>query len=97
MHSFGACLDAENSAKLFAANRRVHRFVMEKHVKLDEVATVTEKVFITGCCECIGDIPDTVAQISNVAEAAIFTGLIDSIAKQLKRLEPSPLQEGVKA
>ena len=70
---------------------------MGKHMKLDRVAKATEQVFIAGCCECIGDIPDTVAQISPVAEPAILAESIDSIAKQVRRLEPSPLQEGIEA
>ncbi len=70
---------------------------MGKHMKLDRVAKTAEQGFIAGCCGYIGDIPDTVAQISPVAEPAIFAESIDSIVKQVKRLEPSPLQEGVEA
>jgi heterodisulfide reductase subunit A-like polyferredoxin len=95
MHSFEACSDAKDFVKLFTADCRMDRFVIERHVKLDKVATTTEKVFIAGCCECIEDIPDTVTQASAAAKVPIFTELIDNMVKQLKKLGPSPLREGV--
>jgi heterodisulfide reductase subunit A len=63
--------DAEGIAKLFAINRRADGFLMEKHVKLDPVATATDGVFIAGCCEGPKDIPDTVAQASAAAAKAM--------------------------
>jgi len=63
--------DAENVAKLFTINRRADGFFMEKHVKLDPVATATDGVFIAGCCEGPKDIPDTVAQASAAAAKAL--------------------------
>lgn len=69
---------------------------MERHVKLDRVATATKGVFIVGCYECTEDIPDTVAQASAAAKVPIFAELIDNMVKQLKKLGPSPLWEGVK-
>jgi len=88
--------DAEDFAKLFTSDRRADCFVMERHVKLDTVATATEGTFIAGCFECTGDIPETVAQASAAAKAPIFAELIEEMVKQLKQLGPSPLQEGVK-
>ena len=88
--------DVEDFAKLFTSNNRADGFVMERHVKLDTVATVTEKVSIIGCCECTEDIPDTVAQASAAAEVPIFAELIEAMVKQFKQLGPSSLQEGVK-
>ena len=70
---------------------------MRKHMKLDRVAKTAEQGFIAGCCGYIGDIPDTVGQISPVAEPAILAESIDSIVKQVRRLEPSRLHEGVEA
>lgn len=64
--------DVEDFAKLFTSDRRADGFVMERHVKLDTVATATEGVFIAGCCECTEDIPKTIAQASAAAEAPIF-------------------------
>jgi len=59
--------DAEQVAKIFTLNRRADGFFLERHVKLDPVATPTDGVFIAGCCEGPKDIPDTVAQASAAA------------------------------
>jgi heterodisulfide reductase subunit A len=63
--------EAEGIAKIFTINRRADGFFMEKHVKLDPVATATDGVFIAGCCEGPKDIPDTVAQASAAAAKAL--------------------------
>jgi len=63
--------DAENVARLFTINRRADGFFLERHVKLDPVATPTEGVFIAGCCEGPRDIPDTVAQAEATAAKAL--------------------------
>jgi len=59
--------DAEQVAKVFTLNRRADGFFLERHVKLDPVATPTDGIFIAGCCEGPKDIPDTVAQASAAA------------------------------
>jgi len=59
--------DAEQVAKIFTLNRRADGFFLERHVKLDPVATPTDGVFIAGCCQSPKDIPDTVAQASAAA------------------------------
>ena len=59
--------DAGQVAKIFTLNRRADGFFLERHVKLDPVATPTDGVFIAGCCEGPKDIPDTVAQASAAA------------------------------
>jgi heterodisulfide reductase subunit A len=63
--------DAENVARLFTLNRRADGFFLERHVKLDPVATPTDGVFIAGCCEGPRDIPDTVAQAEATAAKAL--------------------------
>jgi heterodisulfide reductase subunit A len=40
---------------------------MEKHPKLDPVATTTDGVFVAGCCQGPKDIPDTVVQAAAAA------------------------------
>jgi heterodisulfide reductase subunit A len=40
---------------------------IERHAKLDPVATTTDGIFIAGCCQSPKDIPDTVAQASAAA------------------------------
>ncbi len=63
--------DAENVARIFNLNRRADGFFLERHVKLDPVATPTDGVFIAGCCEGPRDIPDTVAQAEATAAKAL--------------------------
>jgi heterodisulfide reductase subunit A len=63
--------DAEKVGSIFAINRRADGFFLERHVKLDPVATPTEGVFIAGCCEGPRDIPDTVAQAEATAAKAL--------------------------
>jgi heterodisulfide reductase subunit A len=59
--------DAESVARLFSLSRKADGFFLEKHPKLDPVATTTDGVFIAGCCQAPKDIPDTVAQASAAA------------------------------
>ena len=59
--------DADRVAKLFSIGRRADGFFMERHVKLEPIATMTDGVFIAGCCESPKDIPDTVAQAKGAA------------------------------
>jgi len=63
--------DADNVARLFNLNRRADGFFLERHVKLDPVATPTDGIFIAGCCEGPRDIPDTVAQAEATAAKAL--------------------------
>jgi heterodisulfide reductase subunit A len=63
--------DAGKVASLFTINQRADSFFLERHVKLDPVATPTDGVFIAGCCEGPKDIPDTVAQASAAAAKAL--------------------------
>ncbi|MCX7702574.1 MAG: CoB--CoM heterodisulfide reductase iron-sulfur subunit A family protein [Planctomycetota bacterium] len=57
----------EKLAQMFKVSRRADGFFMERHPKLDPVATLTEGVFIAGCCQSPKDIPDTVAQAAAAA------------------------------
>jgi heterodisulfide reductase subunit A len=63
--------DAGETAKLFSISRSRDGFFMEKHPKLDPVATTTDGVFVAGCCQGPKDIPDTVAQASAAAARAM--------------------------
>lgn len=56
---------------------------MEKHVKLDPIATMTDGVFIAGCGEGPKDIPDTVAQ----AKAA-SSEVLSLLARGKVEIEP---------
>jgi heterodisulfide reductase subunit A len=59
--------DARKVAKIFNISCGVGDFFIERHPKLDPVATMTEGVFIAGCCESPKDIRDSVAQASAAA------------------------------
>jgi heterodisulfide reductase subunit A len=59
--------DAESVARIFSLSRKADGFFLEKHPKLDPVATTTDGVFVAGCCQSPKDIPDTVAQASAAA------------------------------
>jgi heterodisulfide reductase subunit A len=59
--------DAAEVAKLLGITRSADGFFLERHPKLDPVATMTEGVFIAGCCQGPKDIPDVVAQASAAA------------------------------
>jgi heterodisulfide reductase subunit A len=59
--------DAEAVARLFNISQSADGFFLEKHPKLDPVATTTDGVFVVGCCQGPKDIPDTVTQASAAA------------------------------
>ena len=59
--------DAEAIARLLNISQSGDGFFMEKHPKLDPVATMTDGIFIAGCCQGPKDIPDTVAQAGAAA------------------------------
>jgi heterodisulfide reductase subunit A len=59
--------EAGEIAKLFSLSRSADGFFLEKHPKLDPVATNTDGIFIAGCCQGPKDIPDTVAQAAAAA------------------------------
>jgi heterodisulfide reductase subunit A2 len=59
--------DAGEVAKRFTISRKASGFFLERHPKLDPVATPTDGIFVAGCCQSPKDIPDTVAQASAAA------------------------------
>jgi heterodisulfide reductase subunit A len=65
--------DAEAVARLFNISRSADGFYLERHPKLDPVATMTDGIFVAGCCQGPKDIPDTVAQASAAAARALAT------------------------
>ncbi len=64
-------LDAEAVAHLFNISRSADGFLLEKHPKLEPVSTMTDGIFLAGCCQGPKDIPDTVAQASAAAAEAL--------------------------
>ena len=63
--------DVDAVARLFNINRSADGFFLERHPKLDPIATMTDGIFVAGCCQGPKDIPDTVAQASAAAARAL--------------------------
>jgi heterodisulfide reductase subunit A len=63
--------DAEAVGRLFNISRSADGFFLEKHPKLEPVSTMTDGIFLAGCCQGPKDIPDTVAQASAAAAEAL--------------------------
>jgi heterodisulfide reductase subunit A len=75
--------DALEVARMFNISCGSGGFFIERHPKLDPVATMTEGVFIAGCCESPKDIRDSVAQASAAAArilALISKGKVETLA-----------------
>ncbi len=67
--------DSKEISNLFKMGCDFDGFFVERHPKLDPVATMTEGILIAGACQGPKDIPDTVAQ--GAAAAARVSGLIN--------------------
>ncbi|MFC1937381.1 FAD-dependent oxidoreductase [Chloroflexota bacterium] len=63
--------DAADTARLFGVSRSADGFFLEKHPKLDPVATMNDGTFLAGCCQGPKDIPHVVAQASAAAAEAL--------------------------
>lgn len=63
--------DHKKTAKTFGISLSPDGFFLEKHPKLAPVETATEGVFLAGACQGPKDIPDSVAQGSAAAAAAL--------------------------
>jgi len=59
--------DAEAVGRLFGVSRGADGFFLERHPKMDPVATMSDGIFVVGCCQGPKDIPDTIAQASAAA------------------------------
>ena len=75
--------DTERVARLFGLSRSPDGFFLERHPKLDPVATVTDGLFVAGCAQGPKDIPDSVAQASAAAARMLAT-----IAKGVVEIDP---------
>jgi heterodisulfide reductase subunit A len=72
--------DAELVARLFNISRSADGFFLERHPKLDPVTTMTDGIYVAGCCQSPKDIPDTVAQAAATAAevlALIGKGVVE--------------------
>jgi heterodisulfide reductase subunit A2 len=71
--------DAKETGKLFGISCSMDGWMIERHPKLDPVATMTAGVYIAGCAQGPKDIPASVAQGAAAAArviAAVQTGQI---------------------
>lgn len=75
--------DAEHVARLFGLSRSPDGFFLERHPKLDPVATSADGIFVAGCAQGPKDIPDCVAQASAAAARMLAT-----IAKGVVEIDP---------
>jgi heterodisulfide reductase subunit A len=66
--------DSKEISNLFGMGCDFDGFFIERHPKLDPVATMTEGIFIAGACQGPKDVPDSVVQ--GAAAAARVAGLI---------------------
>jgi len=75
--------DAERIGRLFGLSRSPDGFFLERHPKLDPVATSTDGLFVAGCAQGPKDIPDAVAQSSAAAARMLAT-----ISKGVVEIDP---------
>ncbi len=75
--------DAVEIGRKFGISRSADGFFLEKHPKLDPVATMNDGVFIAGCAQGPKDIPQSVAQAAAAAARVLAT-----IDKGKVELEP---------
>lgn len=68
--------DAKAVSQTFGFGCSANGFYLERHPKLEPVSTVTDGIFIAGCCQYPKDIPDTVAQAGAAAAGAL--ALVDN-------------------
>ena len=75
--------DAEAVGHLFNISRSADGFFLEKHPKLDPVATMNDGIFVVGCAQAPKDIPQSITQASAAAARALAM-----ISKGRVELEP---------
>jgi heterodisulfide reductase subunit A len=75
--------DAKEVAKLFGISCSAESWYIERHPKLDPVATMTEGIYIAGCAQGPKDIPASVAQ-----GAAASARVMGKIQQKEVALEP---------
>jgi heterodisulfide reductase subunit A len=83
--------DAKEVGHLFGISCSANGWFIEKHPKLDPVATMTEGVFIAGCVQGPKDIPASVAQ--GAAAAARVLARIQQGEIELEPIRASVIEE----
>jgi heterodisulfide reductase subunit A len=80
--------DAQQVAGVFGLEQDKNGFFNEKHYKLDIMSTLTDGIYLAGCCQGPKDIPDTVSQSIGAAAKAI--ALVTQVEK-MQRKEKSDI------
>lgn len=83
--------DAKEMAHKFGISCSANGWLIEKHPKLDPVATMTEGIFIAGCVQGPKDIPASVAQ--GAAAAARVMGRIQKGELALEPVRASVIED----
>jgi heterodisulfide reductase subunit A len=83
--------DAKEVAQLFGISCGFEGWMLERHPKLDPVATMTDGVFVAGCVQGPKDIPATVAQ--GAAASARILGRIQQGEMELEPIRASVDEE----
>jgi heterodisulfide reductase subunit A len=86
-----AYADSREVAQLFKMGCDFDGFFIERHPKLDPVATMTEGIYIAGACQGPKDIPDSVAQ--GAAAAARVASLISRGTVMMEPVRASIAEE----
>lgn len=83
--------DSKEVSQLFKMGCDFDGFFIERHPKLDPVATMTEGILIAGACQGPKDVPDSVSQ--GAAAAARVAGLISRGTVMMEPVRASINQE----
>jgi heterodisulfide reductase subunit A len=83
--------DSKEVSQLFKMGCDFDGFFVERHPKLDPVATMTEGILIAGACQGPKDVPDSVSQ--GAAAAARVAGLISRGTVMMEPVRASVNQE----
>jgi heterodisulfide reductase subunit A len=83
--------DSQEVSQLFRMGCDFDGFFVERHPKLDPVATMTEGIYIAGACQGPKDVPDTVSQ--GAAAAARVAGFISRGTVTMEPIRASINQE----
>jgi heterodisulfide reductase subunit A len=83
--------DSKELTQLFKMGCDFDGFFVERHPKLDPVATMTEGIYIAGACQGPKDVPESVVQ--GAAAAARVAGLINLGTVRVEPVRASVIEE----
>ncbi len=89
--------DAAEVAKVFSIAQDSDGFFQENHYKIDPLGTLTDGIYLAGCCQGPKDIPDTVAQAIGAAAKALAIVTRGEYGQIASPSSGEPAQEAVAA